>query len=144
MLTWVLCTSISYRNGRSLLFVMSVPYYELMSVSKFGIWDGVILWSASIPDSKVHGANMRTTWVLSAPGGSHIGPMNLAIRDPNTCYIYPSRHASLFLGVVTQTTIALTTQTRSYQCAIPSAVPAIPASRVTMDAVCAGLTSVMG
>ena len=31
------------------------------------------------PDSKVHGANMGTTWDLSAPGGPHVGPMNLAI-----------------------------------------------------------------
>ena len=32
------------------------------------------------PDSKVHGASMGPTWVLSAPGGPHMGPMNLAIR----------------------------------------------------------------
>ena len=31
------------------------------------------------PDSKVHGANMGPTWVLSAPDGTHDGPMNLAI-----------------------------------------------------------------
>ena len=30
------------------------------------------------PDSKVHGANMGPTWVLSSPGGPHVGPMNLA------------------------------------------------------------------
>ena len=34
-----------------------------------------------IPDSKVHGANMGPTWVLSVPDVSHIGPMNLAFRD---------------------------------------------------------------
>ena len=33
-----------------------------------------------IPDSKVHGANIGPTWVLSAPDGPHSGPMNLAIR----------------------------------------------------------------
>ena len=33
------------------------------------------------PDSKVHMANMGLTWVLSAPGGSHIGPINFAIRE---------------------------------------------------------------
>ena len=33
------------------------------------------------PDSKVHGANMGPTWVLSAPDGLHVGPMNLAIRE---------------------------------------------------------------
>ena len=31
------------------------------------------------PDSKIHGANMGPTWVLSAPGGPHVGHMNLAI-----------------------------------------------------------------
>ena len=34
----------------------------------------------SIRDSKVHGANMGPTCVLSAPGGPHIGPINLAVR----------------------------------------------------------------
>ena len=32
------------------------------------------------PDSKVHGANMWPTWILSAPDGPHVGPMNLGIR----------------------------------------------------------------
>ena len=32
------------------------------------------------PDSKVHGANMGPTWVLQAPDGPHVDPMNLAIR----------------------------------------------------------------
>ena len=32
-------------------------------------------------DSKVYGANMGLTWVLTAPDGPHVGPMNLAIRD---------------------------------------------------------------
>ena len=32
------------------------------------------------PDSKVHGANMGPTWVLSVPDAPHVGPMNLAIR----------------------------------------------------------------
>ena len=31
------------------------------------------------PDNKVHGANMGSTWVLSAPDGPHVGLMNLAI-----------------------------------------------------------------
>ena len=34
-----------------------------------------------IPDSKVYGANMGPTWALSVPGGPHVGPINLAIRD---------------------------------------------------------------
>ena len=36
------------------------------------------------PDNKVHGANMGPTWVLSAPGGPHVGPMNLARRVSET------------------------------------------------------------
>ena len=32
------------------------------------------------PDSQVYGANMGSTWVLSAPDGPNVGPMNLAIR----------------------------------------------------------------
>ena len=31
-------------------------------------------------DSKVHGANVGSTWVMSAPDGPHVGPMNLATR----------------------------------------------------------------
>ena len=37
-------------------------------------------WAKVSPDSKVHGANMGPTWVLSAPVGPHVGPMNLAIK----------------------------------------------------------------
>ena len=35
------------------------------------------------PDSKIHGANMGPTWVLSPPDGPHVGSMNLAI-NPRT------------------------------------------------------------
>ena len=38
------------------------------------------------PDNKVHGANMGPTWVLSAPGGPHVGPMNLPIWEHNEFY----------------------------------------------------------
>ena len=50
------------------------------------IWIKVklILWRKCTwkyhPDSKVHVANMGPTWVLSAPGGPHVGPMSLVIR----------------------------------------------------------------
>ena len=33
-----------------------------------------------LPDSKVLGTNMGPAWVLLAPGGPHVGLMNLAIR----------------------------------------------------------------
>ena len=41
-------------------------------------YDGLI----TNQDSKVHVAHMGPTWVLSAPDGPHVGPMNLAIREP--------------------------------------------------------------
>ena len=45
------------------------------------------------PESKVHGANMGPTWVLSAPDGPYVGPMNLAIR---ICIYLP-----VFVGLIT-------------------------------------------
>ena len=32
------------------------------------------------PDNKVHVAHKGPTWVLSAPGGTHVGPINLVIK----------------------------------------------------------------
>ena len=58
------------------------------------------------PDSKVHGANMRPTWVLSAPDGPHVGPMNLAIivvslsSHHNWHVNYPSPSASWFISSI--------------------------------------------
>ena len=43
------------------------------------------------PDRKVHGAKMGPTWVLSAPGGPHVGPMNFAI-----CVGYDIHHLEGF------------------------------------------------
>ena len=51
-----------------------LPYHIFYSI----LWYLII--SIPLPDSKVHGANMGPTWVLSSPGGPHVGPMNLAIR----------------------------------------------------------------
>ena len=39
----------------------------------------ILFLSFMFPDSKVHGANIEPTWVLSAPDEPHVGPMNLAI-----------------------------------------------------------------
>ena len=33
----------------------------------------------TVPDSKVHGANMGPIWGRQDPGGPHVGPMNSAI-----------------------------------------------------------------
>ena len=71
-------------HGSELDFSISIAnaLQILQSCTKPSTWD--ISFSerrSSIPDSKVHGANMGPTWVLSAPDGLHIGPMNLAMRD---------------------------------------------------------------
>ena len=52
--------------------------------------------TTSIPDSKVHGANMGPTWVLSAPDGPHFGSVDLAIGDILTywCLAMPPMHAN--------------------------------------------------
>ena len=39
--------------------------------------------SGNLPDSKVHGANMGPTWVLSAPEGPHVGHMNYEVHEAN-------------------------------------------------------------
>ena len=46
------------------------------------------------PNSKDHGANMGPTWVLSAPDGPHVGPMNLAIGDRIPQYFAGRNHPS--------------------------------------------------
>ena len=38
--------------------------------------------SQNNPGSKVYGANMGPTWGQQDSGGSHVGPMNLAIWEP--------------------------------------------------------------
>ena len=51
----------------------------------------------NFPDNKIHGANMGPTWVLSAPDGPHVGPMNLAIggdrrRQPGGTFVNMALH----------------------------------------------------
>ena len=51
------------------------------------------------PDYNVHGANMGPTWVLLAPDGPQVGPMNLAIRVSSFPPQHPwQTHHSLFLS----------------------------------------------
>ena len=69
-------------NERDLAVInLAVSKYALITL----IWKQYhtkTLWheTLSIPDSKVHWANMGPNWVLSAPDGPHVGPMSLAIR----------------------------------------------------------------
>ena len=68
--------------------------------------ENLFVWTEFIPlgypDNEVHGTNMGTTSVLSAPDGSHVGPMSLAIRvckgiNAYTLFAVPVR---LFLSYV--------------------------------------------
>ena len=49
------------------------------------------------PERKVHVANMRPTWVLSAPGVPHVGPMSLAVRVGILQVSSPSRRLRLLI-----------------------------------------------
>ena len=42
----------------------------------------------SDPDTKVHGTNMGPTWVLSAPDGPHVGPIDLAIKGIGSPFVH--------------------------------------------------------
>ena len=42
----------------------------------------------SIPNSKVHGANMGPIWGRQDPGGPQIGPMNFVIWDASYMWLY--------------------------------------------------------
>ena len=52
----------------------------------------------NVPVSKIHVAHMGPTWDLSASGGPHVGPMNLAIRgniQSNNCDMNDELSSSL-------------------------------------------------
>ena len=53
---------------------------------------------SNIPDNKVNGANMGPTWVLPAPDGPHVGPINLAIKD-HTKYAHGASFVAVFCCV---------------------------------------------
>ena len=56
-----------------------------------------VLWrNDDVPDSKVHGANMGPTWVLSP----QIGPMNFAIRRYGMCPLSPLQGLSTGLRCI--------------------------------------------
>ena len=66
-------TLIWYQNGHHLNQWGRRPH------SSYALMGGNMLTERHRPDGKVHAANMGPTWVLSAPDGPHVSPMNLAI-----------------------------------------------------------------
>ena len=62
------------------------------------------------PDSKVHGANMWPTWVLSAPDGPHVGTMNLAIRWVITVTAAALSSVSMYAAILETDSSAISRQ----------------------------------
>ena len=86
---------ISYFNWKYHLYVATI--YRIISMRKAHLkllfFNCLATKVAHLsPDSKVHGANMGPTWVLSAPDGPHVGPMNLAIRVNKESPFGPHNH----------------------------------------------------
>ena len=51
------------------------------------------------PDSKVHGANMGSTWGRQDPGGPHAGHVNLAIRERFFSSPSPYKNRFAYTGI---------------------------------------------
>ena len=60
--------------------MLIIMFAVLLSLHIMHIFMFASMIAIVVPDSKLHGANMGPTWVLSAPDGPHVGPMNLAMR----------------------------------------------------------------
>ena len=82
-ITFRLWHSKCHRKWRWFQSLKCVLTYDLGVTVNLPRWNKLEFMKAlsDIPDSKIHGANMGPTWVLSAPDVPHVGPMNVAIRD---------------------------------------------------------------
>ena len=82
-LLWSVCVipMIGLENDVLGIFYVYLPYGQPLSHPDLHTWKSAPLHKHS-PDSKVPGANMGPTWVLSAPDGLHVGPRNFAIMVP--------------------------------------------------------------
>ena len=84
------CSGAGQRKHQSsawLAFVRGIQRWPMNSPHKESV----------TPDSKAIWGPMGPTWVLSAPDGPHVGPMNLAIRDAVNVSIW-WRHYDYFPG----------------------------------------------
>ena len=70
------------------------------------------LWSTqnTIPDGKVHGANMGPIWGQQDPGGPHVGLMNFVIRDGIN--YFPSPRSNVHVQLETKPTWCTLVTTR--------------------------------
>ena len=65
---------VSYISWESWAFASIIAMQSMMCASNW------VQYGLSVPDSKIHGANMGPIWGRQDPGGPHVGPMNFAIR----------------------------------------------------------------
>ena len=63
-----------YKNLLLKIFFLAMVTLVLSEICPW-----ILSWPIDEPDSKVLGANMGPTWVLSTSGGPHVGHINLAI-----------------------------------------------------------------
>ena len=71
---------IIFRKSKNIIAFSVISYHkDGMDCWNSSLWKPRIhLSPQSIPENKVHGDNMGPTWVLLAPGGPHVGPINPA------------------------------------------------------------------
>ena len=87
---WMDIDALNHRNGNVIILmkfsslaapkVVKMTTFSAASDENFVKMTTIPFRWWRYPDSKVHGANIGPTWVLSAPDGPHVGPMNLVIR----------------------------------------------------------------
>ena len=82
--TWKMFLVDSSKFGLCPTFVVVGPY-RYRVITETVPWQCYatifVFHTTKTPDSKVHGANMGPTWVLSAPDGPHVGLMNLEVKS---------------------------------------------------------------
>ena len=88
MIVWVIerwfhnCVVELHCSHRHIAKGNNISQISYKSFRTYGsIVDYLMPFWVTIPDSKVHGANMGPIWGRQDPGGPHVGPMNFAIWD---------------------------------------------------------------
>ena len=101
MASWIpdnsvqLCMQANEKENTKARFDWPFGHYEL--------WRSLLriseqTWPCTVLEERLVGSQlvrfMLSTWVLSSPGGSHVGPMNLAIRGTLQDILYTARRLS--------------------------------------------------
>ena len=95
--------------------VTEITIFYRLSRSEYGRTEQL---SYDNPDSKIHGSNMGPTWVLSAPDGPHVGPINLAIREvpPRVTHMHCVSHVCCGLVLVEPIYFRVTSVAFAHSC----------------------------